>query len=412
MGVVISEFRTRGPGGGNDEFIELYNRTGSPIPIGGWTINKSSGCGSTITAGIATINAGMILAPGQHYLIAGTSYVGSQDQTNDLSIANDGGIALLSGTTIIDQVGLCASTFYREGTALSQLTSDTDRSYDRNSSGGICVDTNNNAADFFLRAPSDPQNSSSPLTICGNPTPTPTVTRTPTRTRTPTPVRTATPTRTATRLPPPPPLLAINEFVPRPGHDWNNDGLVNTSDEYIELLNYGVISVNLSGYRLDDEANIGSAPFTLPSVTLQPGERIVFYGSQTKLLLSDGGDGVRLLKPNGQLMDAYNYFVVQFPDQSFCRLPDDGGADTWNENCYPTPGLKNSLSGSILRPPTQEDEDQPLCPIADTLPEAFVIAECSPFGNNIWNRSYWDKFGWYGEMSLPNAIGKWEVFAD
>ena len=54
-------------------------------------------------------------------------------------------------------------------------------------------------------------------------------------------------------------------------------------------------------------------PVSLPSVTLKPGERIVFYGSETGLLLSDGGDGVRLLKPNGQLADAYNYFVVRVP---------------------------------------------------------------------------------------------------
>jgi hypothetical protein len=213
-------------------------------------------------------------------------------------------------------------------------------------------------------------------------------------------------------LPPPPPLLAINEFVPRPGHDWNNDGIINTGDEYIELLNHGVVDVNLSGYRLDDEANIGSSPFTLPSVILKPGERMVFYGSQTGLLLSDGGDGVRLLRSNGQLADAYNYFTVNFPDQSFCRLPDNGGLDDWNTNCYPTPGLRNSLSGTVLRPPTQNNEDNPLCPIADTLPEGFVLAECEAFGHNIWNRYYWDKFGWYGEMSLPNVNGKWEVFAE
>ncbi|MEP0804566.1 MAG: lamin tail domain-containing protein, partial [Chloroflexota bacterium] len=211
---------------------------------------------------------------------------------------------------------------------------------------------------------------------------------------------------------PPPPLIAINEFVPRPGSDWNNDGVINQGDEYIELLNHGVVDVNLSGYRLDDEANIGSPPYTLPAVTLKPGERIVFYGSQTGLLLSDGGDGVRLLKPNGQLADAYNYSVVNFPDQAFCRLPDNGGADDWNENCFPTPGLRNSLSGSALRPPTLIEIDQPLCPIADTLPEGFVLAECSPFGVNIWNRFYWDKFGWFGERSLPNVKAKWEVFAD
>jgi hypothetical protein len=74
--------------------------------------------------------------------------------------------------------------------------------------------------------------------------------------------------------------------------------------------------------------------------------------------------------------------------------------------------LRNSQSGSLLGPPTQKDEEQPLCPIADTLPQDFVLAECSAFGNNIWNRYYWDKFGWYGEKPLPNVDVKWEMFAD
>ncbi|HUE98637.1 MAG TPA: lamin tail domain-containing protein [Anaerolineales bacterium] len=220
--------------------------------------------------------------------------------------------------------------------------------------------------------------------------------------------------RTPTRVPtaiPPPPLIAINEFVPRPGHDWNNDGVINTGDEYIELLNHGVVDVNLSGYSLDDEVNIGSAPFRLPAIVLKPGERRVFYGSETGLLLSDGGDGVRLLKPNGQLGDAYNYRVVRFPDQSFCRLPDNGGADDWNQNCFPTPGLQNSLSGSSVNPPTSGG-DQPLCPIADTLPNDFVLAECLPFGGNIWNAAYWDEFGWFNERFLPGSPGKWNVFVD
>ncbi len=196
----------------------------------------------------------------------------------------------------------------------------------------------------------------------------------------PTATRTSTPVRTPTRTlppPPPPPLVAINEFVPRPGHDWNNDGVVNTDDEYIEIINHGVIDVNLSGYSLDDEANIGSAPFRLPSVIIKPGQRIPFYGSQTHLLLSDGGDGVRLLKSNGQLVDAYNYFVVDRPDQSYCRLPDNGGLDDWNQNCFPTPGLPNALSGNFIDSPVEND-NEPVCPIADTLPQDFALAECRP----------------------------------
>jgi hypothetical protein len=223
---------------------------------------------------------------------------------------------------------------------------------------------------------------------------------TPTKYRTPTPAPL-----------PPPPLLVINEFVPRPGHDWNLDGSVNVGDEYIEILNHGVIDVNLSGYSLDDEVNIGSAPYRLPSITLKPGERHVFYESETGIHLDDGGDGVRLLKPNGQLMDAYNYSVVRYPDESYCRLPDNGGADDWNQNCFPTPGLQNSLSGTAVNPPETGEAEQ-LCPIADTLPEDFVLAECLSFGDNIWNSAYWDRSGWFDEKYLDNSPGKWPLFAE
>ncbi len=401
--IVISEFRTVGPSGGNDEFIELYNPSSSAIVIGDWIINRSTGCGTSTTT-MVTINSGVALLAGQHYLIGGSSYSGSvtPDQPNEsLGIANNGGIALLDSTNaIIDQAGLCSTTLYLEGTALTQLTTNSNRGYDRKSSPmGICVDSDNNATDFFLRSPSDPQNSSSPLTICGNPTATPTITRTPTGA--------PTPSRTPTSAPAQ--LVAINEFVPRPGRDWNNDGLINTGDEFIELINHGTISVNISGWTLDDEANLGSSPYVLPSRVIQPGERIVLYGSVTGLLLSDGGDGVRLLKPNGALIDAFNYTVVNYPDQAFCRLPDNGGLDDWNRNCYPTPGLPNSLGSA---PGSSSGADDPFCPIADTLPLEFYLAECTPFGNKIWSRFYWDNTGWYGEMTLPEYPGKWPVFVD
>ena len=228
-----------------------------------------------------------------------------------------------------------------------------------------------------------------------------------------------TPTRTPTRVPTqtvpptlaPQPRVAINEFVPHPGHDWNNDGVVNVGDEYIEIINHGTISVDLNGYSLDDELNIGSSLHTLPSITLDPGERIVFYGSETNLLLSDGGDSVRLLRPNGDLVDLFNYTVVNYPDQSFCRLPDNGGLDDWSRSCFPTPGLRNALNGNLANP-SIGNEDEPFCPIADTLPIDFFLAECDPFGHNIWSRFYWDTGGWFGEMSLPHSPGKWETFVD
>ncbi|HEX5603691.1 MAG TPA: lamin tail domain-containing protein, partial [Pyrinomonadaceae bacterium] len=39
--IVISEFRVRGPAGGNDEFVELYTLSGAPVAIGGWAVRGS-----------------------------------------------------------------------------------------------------------------------------------------------------------------------------------------------------------------------------------------------------------------------------------------------------------------------------------------------------------------------------------
>jgi hypothetical protein len=103
-------------------------------------------------------------------------------------------------------------------------------------------------------------------------------------------------------------------------------------------------------------------------------------------------------------MDAFNYTVVNFPDQSFCRLPDNGGLDDWNNNCLPTPGVRNSRNADVSGSSGGTGQE-PLCPIADTLPQGFFLAECNPFGHDIWNRPYWDDTGWFGEQELPDNPG-------
>src|SRR5574341_2672801 len=68
--IVISEFRTRGPGGASDEFVELYNPTGSSVDISNWEIWGSNGSNPPTTNLRVAISPGTSLSPGQHYLIA------------------------------------------------------------------------------------------------------------------------------------------------------------------------------------------------------------------------------------------------------------------------------------------------------------------------------------------------------
>ena len=165
--VVISEFRVRGPQGGNDEFIELYNLSSSPVNIGGWKVNGSNNAGTTSTR--ATIAANVVINPGCHYLLTNSGSSGysgtvTGDQTYSTGVTDDGGIGLLNGTTLVDAVGMSTGSAYKEGTQLASLGStNTARSYERKPGGaaGSGTDTDDNSSDFQVRTTSDPQNSSS-----------------------------------------------------------------------------------------------------------------------------------------------------------------------------------------------------------------------------------------------------------
>jgi hypothetical protein len=400
--LVISEFRTRGPNGTSDEFVELFNPSSAAVNIGGWKIGNSSSCGTSLST-LVTVATGVVLQPGGHYLVAanGGSLTITADQTFSTSISDDGGIALVDAEgDVIDRVGMCISTQYREGTPLTPLSGSSDQSYARNPIGAAsgCYDVNNNAADFSLISPSAPQNRSSPLAMCPGvvlSTPTSTPTRTPTRT----------PTSTSTPIPG---LVVINEFLPHPRSDWNGDGTANVGDEYIEIMNLGAETVSLLNWKLDD-GDGGSSPYTLPDVTLETRAIARFFHADTGIALSDGGDTVRLLKPGGQIVDAFTYGVVEAADISWCRLP--GGNGAWTFACRPTPGRPNvrAESGYLTPTPSSAPGGQSVpesCPLADTLPGGIVQAECGTWPAAIWNWDWWGE----GEEFWLESRFKWELF--
>lgn len=204
----------------------------------------------------------------------------------------------------------------------------------------------------------------------------------------------------------------INEFLARPGYDWNQDGKVDVFDEFIEIKNIGNLAISVSGWQLDDEENLGSDPFFLPDVTLAPGERAVFYGLQTNILLSDGGDTARLIDPSGKIYDSYTYAIAKVVDASTCRLID--GVGSWYEDCTPTPGLTNTREGVLPSMPDVNGEKftSPVCDLPDTLPADFLFAECRGYGANVWSSFYWDKPGWQGDQPVPENQIDWKSFIE
>jgi hypothetical protein len=408
--VVISEFRTIGPLGANDEFFELYNPTGTIVNIGNWYISKSSGCGTSVST-LVYIYYGTILQPGQHYLIAAyASYssITNADQRFSPGIADNGGLALINSSgSLIDQVGMCNETYYHEGKPLPALPvaplagtptpypGTSDQSYERKPGGNTsCYDTGDNFNDFILISPANPQNQSSGSVLCAgvsltSPTPSPTVTITPTRT----------PTRAPTAIPA---MVVLNEFLPHPQTDWNGDGIANNNDEYIEIINVSPNILNVINWKLDTGIN-SPKTFSLPDLTLQPRQIATFFGSETGLSLSDGGSTVRLINTSGRVVDAYTYPVVELPERTWCRLPD--GSAFWGFNCRPTPGLPNVSVKDFSSDTRPGEVEKTGCPQVNVAPPALVFAECGNFGAGIVNNQadwpIWLQDRW-----------KWDVFLE
>lgn len=408
--IVISEFRTIGPLGAEDEFVEIYNPTGVAVNIGGWLIKKSSGCGTTVQV-LVTITTGTILQPGQHYLVAAYvaySSLANADQRFSPGIANNGGLAVVSsGALVIDQVGMCTGTYYHEENFLQPLPvaalpgtptpepGTSNQSYERKPGGDTaCYDTGDNAKDFTLISPATPLSQANPPVRCAG-----VALTTPTASLTPTITLTRTPTTPPTAIPA---VAVLNEFLPHPQVDWNGDGTANVGDEYIEIINVSPSTQNMKGWKLDTGVNSLTA-FTLPDLTLQPRQIAAFFGSETGLSLSDGGGTVRLLRTDGRIVDAHTYPLVDLPERTWCRLPD--GSSIWGFACRPTPGKPNVSVTVTLAGAGSVAGGSSNCPQGNIAPQALVLAECGGFGAGIT--------GYSGEVAfwLPDHW-KWAVFLE
>jgi len=169
----ISQFRVRGPAGGNDEFVELFNSGATALDLSGYKLNGSNASGTTGTR--LTFPAGSSIAAGCYALLVNTAssgYSGSVagDFKYSTGITDDGGLAVLdAGGQIVDQVGLSTGSAYKAGTPLTSLgTTNADKGYGRIVNGaGLPQNTGDNQADFVVVSPTAPHNSASPCAVMG-----------------------------------------------------------------------------------------------------------------------------------------------------------------------------------------------------------------------------------------------------
>jgi hypothetical protein len=174
--ILISEFRFQGTAGGNDEFIELYNNTNSPITVADTAGGTGYAVVGTNTTGTfsnrCTVPNGTVIPARGHFLCTNNGAAGyslggyaAGDVNYATGIVAGGGVAVFSTTTAAawgtstryDAVGfsgITGTTLFTEGTALlpaGGIAVNGEYAFIRramNSSGGLPIDTDSNQADF------------------------------------------------------------------------------------------------------------------------------------------------------------------------------------------------------------------------------------------------------------------------
>jgi uncharacterized protein len=173
-------------GGGNTgapfthDFVELHNRSRNAVTIGGWSVQYTSAAGTSWGGSNKfDIPAGTVMAPGAYFLVQMAAGAGNgvalptPDGIGAATIgANNAKILLATTTTaqtgncpsgpaVVDLVGYGTADCGEGGTKVAALTNTTAAIRKANR----CQDTNDNAADFEVAAPS-PRNSASTPNDC------------------------------------------------------------------------------------------------------------------------------------------------------------------------------------------------------------------------------------------------------
>ncbi|HMN42599.1 MAG TPA: proprotein convertase P-domain-containing protein, partial [Phycisphaerales bacterium] len=186
--VVVSQASGAGGFGGvapRADFVELYNRGGTPQDLTGWSVQCSY---NTTVAWVVIPLPSFTLQPGQYFLIQAYATAGAtgtplptpdvvfSGTSTTILFSNEGGVALCNSTTqlsnascpvgdpqIVDFVHWGGTAACFDGSGRAPATASPGYTIFRLGDG--CIDTNDNAADFTTNsnAVCNPRNSSSPF---------------------------------------------------------------------------------------------------------------------------------------------------------------------------------------------------------------------------------------------------------
>ena len=176
--------------------------------------------------------------------------------------------------------------------------------------------------------------------------------------------------------------VEISEFIPNPeGSD---------TTEFVEIFNPTDDDVDLFDFKLDDEEG-GSRAYTFPENTIIPAKSYEVFGRQdTKLALNNTSDSVRLLYPDGTILQEVRYDDVP---EGASYVQDEN--EVWQWTISNTPGEANIITSVIEKTSSRTvSRSKTLKPIINTTLE------------NLRNEDVGDKVKVTGVVAVePGVLG-------
>lgn len=293
--IIITEVQTGSASSASDEFVEVYNNSNSDIDLAGWSLYYRSATGTSWTKK-ATVVTGTIKSKSfwtfASIIVADTKFTSGLSSTGGaIEIRDKAGLQ-------VDQFGWGSSQTFRVSAASPSAAGQSMyRIYDFTTAS--FANAGNNFADFDL-------------------------TDTPTPSKLPEPEKIEQDTEAIKY-----PQLELTEIFPDPSSPQTD-----SEDEFIEIYNPTDTAADLSGWKLVDEAG---NEFLIKDYMVEPLQRISFYPTETKITLNNTGDSIKLINPNGEVVDESDNYGSAKEGLSWSKI---GGSWQWAEE--PTADAANA----------------------------------------------------------------------
>lgn len=224
--------------------------------------------------------------------------------------------------------------------------------------------------------------------------------------------------------------LIINEVLYDPSNtglegDANGDGLYSqTEDEFIEFVNIGSSSLNVSGYQIWDDTLVGSLVYTIPNGTIIPPQgALVIFGGGTPVGLFGGarvladtglsglnlnnfGEVIVIKDSTGKTLLTFNSDALSNnPNESYTRNPDLTGGfvqhTTINTFKF-SPGRKVNGSSFITMLAKEITFKVDVNVLSSSIDSVFVVGNFNQYCNTCNPLTDANKDGLW-ELTLPLA---------